>query len=343
MTNQVNIIGLSNSMAPGWLEEFCSACGMLALDHRIIAIGRDDWMEQLDQVDAFVWRPVMDDPSIAADIRTKIPLIEAMGIPCFPNSLMLWLYDDKIRETFFLRRHSYPTPETFVSFDEQEAHAYVRKAEYPLVTKTHMGAGSSGVMLLRSVREAERLLDKIFAKQSIWNKAMAKYFYHPRIAKGDFLLSMRFRFRNYCPRYAYFQEFVISDGDWRITTLGPDLVSVFVRRNRPGDFRASGSGLWQIVTKEQLPKEACDLALSISNRHGFTSMTYDFMMSPQGWVIGELSYAFLLNRVYCDTLFRRTGDDYDPVDVIPVGVMHLEALRDAIDRDMVLLQHGAYL
>lgn len=327
----MNIVGLSDRMAPGWLDEFRSACEMLSLDHRIIEIGRNDWMEQLDQVDAFVWRPVMDDPGIMAEIRIKITLIESMGIPCFPNSLMLWLYDDKIRETYFLRQHGYPTPHTFVTFDEKEARTYAVQATYPLVAKTHMGASSSGVMLLRSEREAELLLSQIFAKQTIWNKAMVKYFYRPRIAKGDFLLLMRYRFRNNFPRYAYFQEFMISDGDWRITTLGPDLVSVFMRRNRPGDFRASGSGLWEMVMKEQLPKEACDLALHISNCHGFTSMTYDFMLGPQGWVIGELSYTFLLNRVYCGTLYRRSGNNYDPVTAIPIGVMHLKALRDAIE------------
>jgi glutathione synthase/RimK-type ligase-like ATP-grasp enzyme len=318
-------------MAPGWLDEFHNACEILALNSRIIAIGRDDWMEQLDQVDAFVWRPVMDDPSMMAEIRTKIPLIEAMGIPCFPNSLMLWLYDDKIRETFFMRQHGYPAPKTFVTFDEHEARIYVNKTQYPLVTKSHVGASSSGVMLLRSVHEAEHLIDRIFPKQTIWERAVAKYYYRPRVARGDFLLARRFRFLNYCPRYAYFQEFIITEKDWRITTLGADLVSVFVRHNRPDDFRASGGGLWQKVTKDNLPKEACDIALSISNRHVFTSMTYDFMMSHNGWVIGELSYAFLLNRVYTDTLFRRIGNNYDPVEAIPIGVMHLQSLRNAID------------
>ena len=338
MVKQMNIVGLSDRMAAGWRDEFRRACETMGLGHRIISIGRDDWMEQLAQVDAFVWRPVMDDPSNMAEIRTKLPLIEAMGIHCFPNSLMLWLYDDKIRETFFLRRHDYPTPQTFVTFEEQAARVYAAQAIYPLVTKTHMGAASSGVMLLRSVRDAEQLLERIFAKQPIWSKVITKYYYHPRIAKGNFLLARQFRFRNYSPRYAYFQEFLISDEDWRITTLGPNLISAFVRRNRPGDFRASGSGLWQQVTKAQLPQEACNMALNISNRHGFTSMTYDFMMSAKGWVIGELSYTFMLNRIYCDTLFRRNGDDYDAVDSIPIGVMHLQALRAAVDAHMAYPQ-----
>lgn len=337
----MNPVGLADCMAPNWLDEFSGACQMLGLQHRIIAIGRNDWMEQVRGLGAFIWRPVMADPSNMAEIRTKIPLIEAMQIPCFPNSSMLWLYDDKIRETFFLRLHGYPMPETFVTFAEQEARAYVRQAIYPLVTKTHMGAASSGVMLLRSKHEAEQLLDRIFASQSICDKVLIKYHYIPRLARGDFLLSRRFRFRNACPRYAYFQKFIATAGDWRITTLGSDLVSVFVRRNRPEDFRASGSGLWERVAIDHLPIEACDLALHISNRHGFTSMTYDFMRDSSGWVIGEISFAFALNRIYSDTLFSRTAGNYRMVEPIPIAVMHLESLRDAVKRGVALPPEGA--
>lgn len=195
-----------------------------------------------------------------------------------------------------------------------------------------MGASSSGVKLLRSPKEAEYLLDRVFAKRSLFDRVMEKYYYIPRLSKGDFLLGRRYRYRNYCPRYAYFQEFILTEGDWRITTLGHDLVSVFVRRNRPLDFRASGSGLWEKVTEDSLPGEACDLALAISNRHGFTSMTYDFMQGSQGWVIGEISFAFVLNQIYCDTLFCRTGDSFTAEGPIPIGVMHLNAISDAIER-----------
>jgi glutathione synthase/RimK-type ligase-like ATP-grasp enzyme len=323
-------IGLANAMSAGWLEEFRSACKSAGLDCCDIVVGRDDWMHQLEGVDAFIWRPVMGDPSNMAEIRTKIPLIEMMGIPCFPNSLMLWLYDDKIRESLFMRRHGYPTPETLIIFDENEAKAYAQRATYPLVTKTHMGASSSGVKLLRSASEAGSLLDRVFAKRTLWDRAMEKYYYIPRLAKGDFLLERRYRYRDYCPRYAYFQEFIKADGDWRITTLGRDLVSVFVRHNRPLDFRASGSGLWEKVTEEALPAEACDLALDISNRHGFTCMTYDFMQGPKGWVIGEISFAFVLNGIYSDTLFRRTESGYRYEAPIAIGKMHLDALSDAI-------------
>ena len=325
-------IGLADKMAvtsPNWLEEFESACRGVGLEYRIISVGRDCWMDDIEGLDGFVWRPVMSDASGMAEIRTKLPIIEGFNIRCFPNSLMVWLYDDKIRETFFLRANQYPTPSTFVTFEEDEAREYARQAEYPFVAKTHMGASSSGVMLIRSNHQAQELLDGIFTRVSIWEKVKAKFIYDRRLAKGDILLARRLQVHNSCPRYAYFQEFVPGDRDWRITTLGNDLVSVFVRRNRPGDFRASGSGLWERIGEKEIPVEACDLALGISNRHGFLSMTYDFRKGTKRWLINELSYTFLLNPVYSQTLFRKTSNGYQSIPPMPIGVLHLEALRDS--------------
>jgi hypothetical protein len=168
----------------------------------------------------------------------------------------------------------------------------------------------------------------VFQKQGLWQDVLENYYYLPRLAKGDILLQLQSRYRNARPRYAYFQEFIHIEQDWRITTLGRDLVSVFTRKNRPDDFRASGSGLWEKVEETDVPVEACDLALRISNENRFSSMTYDFMLREETWVIGEISYAFLLNSVYTETLFRQEQGAYSRVSAIPIGEMHLRALID---------------
>ncbi len=322
------VIGICTRTHLPWFEEFKKACRILGLECKAIRIGEDDWMDQVRGIDAFFWRVIMGDPSCMAEAHIKIPLIEEMGIPCFPNKKMLWFFDDKIRESLFFRQNRYPTPKTSIFFDETAARQYAENAEYPIVVKSHCGAGSSGVSLLRTPTEARRLLDRIFRQNSLWGRMVARFYTTPRLKRGDLLLALRHHFRDSWPRYAYFQEFVHTDCDWRITTLGPNLVSVFVRRNRPKDFRASGSGLWEKVTLEDLPTDACDLALHISNTHGFTSMTYDFMRHRGNWVIGEMSYSFLLNDVYTETLFLRDSNGYRTSEPIPVGVMHLCALLD---------------
>ncbi|MDP1831454.1 MAG: hypothetical protein Q8K67_05300 [Geothrix sp.] len=321
-------VGLCDRMTGEWFKEFARSSDALGLDHGPIAIGADDWMDQLEGVDIFVWRLIMSDPSCMAEARAKIPILEAMGIRCFPNAKMLWLYDDKIRETFFLRQHGYPMPRTWIFFDWKSAMDFAAGASYPLVAKSHCGASSGGVECLNSPREAQHLLNRVFRKMSLWATLLENYYDIPRLAKGDILVQLKSRYRNSWPRYAYFQEYLRVDRDWRITTLGRDLVSVFTRKNRPDDFRASGSGIWEKVDAQDLPAEACDLALNISNGHRFTSMTYDFMRNGDRWVIGELSYAFLLNAVYSDTLFRREPGGFVRAGSIPIGEMHLQAVMN---------------
>jgi glutathione synthase/RimK-type ligase-like ATP-grasp enzyme len=108
-------------MSADWIDEFKRACQALDADWVVIEVDRDDWMSQLRGLDLFVWHVLMDDPTCMFEVRTKIPLVEQSGIACFPSALMLWLFDDKVRETLFMRQQGYPMPSTFVSFDEAEA------------------------------------------------------------------------------------------------------------------------------------------------------------------------------------------------------------------------------
>jgi hypothetical protein len=88
------------------------------------------------------------------------------------------------------------------------------------------------------------------------------------------------------------QEFCQNnDGDQRIVVIG-NRVMGFFRRNRPGDFRASGSGLIEYV--DELDPECVRIAFEISSRMGFDSMAYDFVRDNEGrWVVLECSYTYV--------------------------------------------------
>lgn len=87
------------------------------------------------------------------------------------------------------------------------------------------------------------------------------------------------------------QEFCPGNtGDLRLNVIG-DRVMGFRRRNRPGDFRASGSGLLDYPS--ELPQDAIELAWKISTQAGFDSMAYDFVRRGDAWTILEISYAYV--------------------------------------------------
>lgn len=65
-----------------------------------------------------------------------------------------------------------------------------------------------------------------------------------------------------------------NPNDIRITVIGNRAFG-YIRYNRPEDFRASGSGNFD-VTKENVPIEAVKIAHQLSKQMGFQSMAYDF-------------------------------------------------------------------
>lgn len=94
-----------------------------------------------------------------------------------------------------------------------------------------------------------------------------------------------------------------NEGDLRVVVIG-NRVMGFFRRNRPDDFRASGSGLIEYC--EDLDFECVRIAHEISQKVGFESMAYDFVRDNQGrWVVLECSYC------YMDTAVRDCSYYYD--------------------------------
>ena len=311
------MIGIVTRTYPEWVEEFEKACRFEHLPFVYVDIDRNDWVEQLNDVRLVLWRIHLGDPIGLMEAKIKIPIMEKMGIFCYPSQFMADLYKNKILQTFLMRKQNIPIPSTFISFSEAEALERGSMMSWPVVAKTSGGASATGVIRLNKLKEMKSFVNRQFGKRPTWLTLIQKIL--RRLINISILGSKDF------PGYVYFQEYIESDGDWRITTMGENLVSVFKRYNRPGDFRASGSGLWKKITVSEIPKAACDLALVISTRNGFTSMAYDFIQQGQKWLLLEFSYSFLLNPIYTNTLFEKNSDGYRAIDPIPIGTLHLRA------------------
>ena len=324
-------IGICTRAPAAWIEEFRQACDQLQLAYRLVDISRHDWMRQLEGLDVLLWRIHLGDQGGLEEARLKIPIAEGMGVTCFPNRLMAEMYDDKIAQAFFLERNGHPGVQTFVSFSQEDALAHVRQARFPLVAKTSGGASSSGVRLIRSREEAERIVHRIFRRKDLWKRI--KYRLLPqRKEAGSFEAAYRLSALRPKADYVLFQEFVASEGDLRVATVGPNTVAAFWRRNRPNDFRASGSGLLEAFDEKTIPSAACDLALAISRQHGFTCMAYDFLPQGDRWLITEISYTFILKRKpwdYTDALYQRVEGGYKKLARVPLGVLHLQSVIES--------------
>jgi len=239
-----------------------------------------------------------------------------LRMPVFPNLSSRWHYNDKVAQYYLFQAINAPSIPSWVFWNYEEALDFVGQCAYPIILKLTIGAGSANVLKLDSRQQAEKILRKLFggglqpyklnwfSRQPLRAKLRIKQFQlqdaYIRVVKGG-VPQKRVPLPERYPRernYAYFQQFLPGNPhDIRITVIG-DRAFGFIRHNRPGDFRASGSGNWD-VNPRNVPEEAVRIAHGISRANGFQSMAYDFLRSPDGkLLISEISYCYVNKAVY---------------------------------------------
>jgi ribosomal protein S6-L-glutamate ligase RimK-like protein len=98
--------------------------------------------------------------------------------------------------------------------------------------------------------------------------------------------------------YVYFQDFVAGNNhDIRVTVIG-DRAFAFRRAVRPGDFRASGSGILDYDISP-ISAEAIETAFRVARRLSAQSIAFDFLLDASSRpLICEISYCYVASAVY---------------------------------------------
>lgn len=273
-----------------WTDRFAMALESereyfdLPVQWQIESLEGPGWVDRLRPYDAILWPPGPMGIRASSHLKEIIYFLQhQMGKLVVPNFESVWHFESKVAQSYLLRYHGISTPATDVSFSLSEARRRLESAEYPLVIKSSSGASSRGVKLVRSVTTAKWLAWKRLYSGRLWKIVRRLGRLDPK------------------EKALYWQEYVPgNDGDLRVTVIGDSYIIAFRRRNRAGDFRASGSG--NIDYDSPPPAEALSMCLDVSRRLAFDSMAYDLLWQADRWVISELSYTYV-DRA----LFRAPG------------------------------------
>jgi glutathione synthase/RimK-type ligase-like ATP-grasp enzyme len=286
-----------DASSPRWTQFLTEAgCTVRAVD-----VYSPDILESLAGCDAFMWRWAHF-WSMHRVAKRLLPVIEhQIGLHVYPSQKTSWHFDDKAAQAFVLRAAGIPTPETWVFFSADRAHAWADQAAYPVVHKLVSGAGSTNVSLVKSREEAHHLIDKLFTTGCFELTSE-----QPRIDGLRNRVSVASQIlktgtsdeiphpsgEHYHRNEVYFQKFVPGNNcDIRITVIGNRAFG-FRRLNRDNDFRASGSGKISFDPAE-IPQEAVRLAFQCSQRLQCQSMAYDILMDDKSKpVVVEISYTY---------------------------------------------------
>ena len=141
------------------------------------------------------------------------------------------------------------------------------------------------------------------------NKSVQEFW--ARLTRAPRTLLNVLALRRQMPRqqgYLNFQEFIPDNAfDTRITIIG-DRAFGFMRKNRPNDFRASGSGNI-VYAPDKIDKRCVEIAFSVADRIGTQSLAFDFLFNPQHEpMVGEISYCYKSSAVHaCEGYWDHQG------------------------------------
>jgi len=175
---------------------------------------------------------------------------------------------------------------------------HCRAATYPLVLKLAGGITSENVRLLKSFAEAEYWINRMFGSGATTLEPPVG---GPRGAGRRFRESLGYLIKGVPPRgsdrsdlqrgYVLLQEFLPgNDFDTRVTVIGKRAFG-FRRMNRPGDFRASGSGRIDFDPAKVDP-QIVRLAFRAQQKLESQSLAIDGMYWQGRPVIVEISYYY---------------------------------------------------
>jgi hypothetical protein len=260
-----------------WHQYHIAACRELGVPYYTIDIERADWMDQVSSsgCEAFlvwpsaylsVWKQMYDE-------RLAI-LAGPLGKLVYPEVEAMWIYESKRRMHYWLAAAGFPHPRTWIIYDRDEAMAFAETAELPIVTKTDLGAVSSGVWIVRNRNQLRRVVRKAF---------------------GSGILRRGTDRRDRQWSNVLFQRFIPRASEWRMIRIGESYFGY--EKIRVGDFH-SGTLQWRYVRP---PDRLLNLTRELTDRGGFTSMSVDVLLDEAGNLfVNELQGVFgMLNDYAC--------------------------------------------
>jgi glutathione synthase/RimK-type ligase-like ATP-grasp enzyme len=217
--------------------------------------------------------------------------LEEMGIGVFPNYATRQHFNDKIAQFTKMIAINAPMIPTYIYFNEQEAKNALKSMEFPIVSKLKGGAGSTSVKLIKSKKEAQQFIEKMFGEGvGATPKVLENFDQKLRLTKKiknplQLIAKIKKHLKdvntekktNTVERnYVFFQKFLPkNDFDTRIIVVGERAFGIR-RWNKKNDFRASGSGLID-VDPTKIDKKIIQLAFNTNEQLKMQSVAFDFI------------------------------------------------------------------
>jgi glutathione synthase/RimK-type ligase-like ATP-grasp enzyme len=264
-------------------QSYEKACIDLNVGYEIIDLLSDNWLEIIkdSKCDGFLCRPPCDIQERKSIYDEKLYFItHFMNKKIYPSYDELFIYENKRNMSYFLKTFNYSHPKTRVFSRKEDAMSFINSCKYPIVFKSNIGAGASGVNIIKSKNEASNIINQIFGRL------------HPRFTFGKIIWT---KYKNFPlptiglnqKHFLIAQDFYHIKWEWRIIKIGNNFAGH--QKLLSGEF-ASGSDL---VGWVKPPIELLELVKKITEKHQFYSVAIDIFETLDGkFLINEIQSIF---------------------------------------------------
>ena len=314
--NKLNTINIAIHHHPGsFSDRWIEYCKDNNIRYKIVNCYGNDILKELKDCDGLLWHWHHGNPTDALIARDIIHAVQRMGIEVFPDINTCGTFDNKIAQKYQLEAIEAPLVPTGVFFDESSALDWISQTSFPKVFKLSRGAGSLNVKMVRSDKEAVKLVKKAFGSGfkpvagqlgDVVGKLMSrtqrnKVDLFGKIIRLPKSIRNIYRGNKFLGRergYIYFQDFIPDNQyDTRITIIGSRAFG-FTRNVRENDFRASGSGSIN-YDRDRIDHRCIIIAFDVAKSLAAQSIAFDFVMEKtKSPLIVEVSYCYMAEAVY---------------------------------------------
>ncbi|MFW5887031.1 MAG: ATP-grasp domain-containing protein [Bacteroidota bacterium] len=223
-------------------------------------------------------------------------LNQVLGLPVYPTLNELLIYENKRFLSYYLKAKNIPHPDTWVFYNKQEAKAFSETCSLPIVAKTNIGAGGSGVKIFKKREELRKYIDTAFSEKGI------KRGFMPNFRKGDYLKRLMKRISNPAKSIDYFkekkkaatvepqkffvlfQEYIQSEFEWRCVVINNSYFGHKKLRFFGEKMSGTSKVSWDVPDEELL-----NTLKKIVDENGFQSQAIDlFYNKTRGYLVNEL-------------------------------------------------------
>lgn len=270
------------------------------LTWEVVDITRADWLERMRQgrFDALLATPPGWNTAfrILFDERLTI-LHHVLGIPVYPSFEEIQIYENKKYLAYWLEARGIAHPKTHVFYYRDEAMDFLAQASFPLVGKTSIGGGGSGVVILKNEKMARQYVENTFSgrgaslqvgpkwrKKGFVGRALRKLLRPQELQQK--LQQYRIQRAEVQKDFVILQAYVPHDFEWRVVRIGD---SFFAHKKLKKGDMASGSLL---KGYDNPPLALFDFVEAITEPYGFLSQAVDLFEAPDG-------SGYLVNEMQC--------------------------------------------